>query len=157
MTKIIDFTERLKQKDLEDALMKLDERCLDSLVENGYYIHVVFPDKTDKYPKGWASVHTHGLEWTADHLNLEIQLAIDPDISIPVIEGAVSQIFEGHRFEPGRSNKVIRDFDVLLLPVVNDEGEELLRIILPDGEGNLDESTIAPKYRVQFWQAQGKT
>lgn len=152
MTKPIDFTERLKAKNIQDRLAEIEARSIELLREYGYYVHVVLPSDQDNYPEYWASVHTHGLEWTADHPNLEIQIRIDPQVSQSIIAGVVSRIFEGERFESGRRSGVIQDFDVFLLPVKNHAGETLTRIILPDADGNLDPNTMAPPYEVQFWR-----
>lgn len=117
--------------------------------EYGFVIHNVFPDSNDG--SLWSH-HTHGLKENFGHMDLEIVLPINPNIANAVLHGMVECIKEGECYENKLiSDKVIRDYEVQLIKVHDENGRELLRVILPDANGKFpSDKDCADVYKNQL-------
>lgn len=101
--------------------------------EHGYIVHSVFPSEKDT--SGKVSHHTHGLKENFNHMDLEIALAIHPNLARAVLGGVAEQIKSGEVFEDKlMSDKIIQGYNVQLFKMKSDN-RELLRIVLPDENG----------------------
>ena len=150
MSNVINITERLQEKRIQEHLQQLNEQEQEWMRTLGYYVHFVFPTESDDWPDGFIDMHTHGLDMMADHPNFQIVLAVNQNTLKGIIDDLVQRVFAGERFTPGRYDNVIKNLDVELVEAVDDDGESLLRVILPDPEGNLSKDDIQEPYRVQY-------
>jgi hypothetical protein len=107
----------------------------DKMETIGWFIHCVDGDNSVPYE---FNCHTHGLMKTYNHPDLQIVLRLNPAIAQNILSSFVEQIKSGTQFQHGSLvNHIIRNFNVLLINAVED-GRNVLRIILPDKEGNLE-------------------
>ena len=119
-----------KYKSKEEQLRKQHKELMDKY---GFVIHNVFPSSDEEIL--WSH-HTHGLKENFNHMDLEIVLPIHPEMAGGLIHGMVEQIKNGESFEDKLvSDRVIQNYNVQLVKV-NSENRELLRIVLPDANGN---------------------
>jgi hypothetical protein len=123
----------------------LEEWHKKQMAEHGWYCHMVGPDET-----GMSNYHTHGLKESFNHPDLQFVLPIRPDIAQGILSDMVKSIEEGEKFEPGkRYSRVIRNFDVAIISA-SESGRQVLRIILPDPNGNLDRGSMQDVYARQY-------
>ncbi|MEX2437900.1 MAG: DUF4262 domain-containing protein, partial [Candidatus Babeliales bacterium] len=59
-----------------------------------------------------ANHHTHGLEDNHGHMDLQIVLNIDPQISQNIFRGIVDEIKRGKKYTSGKHGDVIERYDV---------------------------------------------
>ena len=106
----------------------------------GFIIHGVEDGKGITY-------HTHGLKENYNHLDLEISLAISPDIACDILHTLAEEIIKGRCFDDKEVEK-----DLFLLPVkfiyARESGRGVLRLILPEASGALEFSEMkSPLYK----------
>lgn len=117
---------------MENKFEQIIEMQARMMEEYGFIIHSVFP--TDENDASYSH-HTHGLKENFNHMDLEIALPLPQQLAGQIIHSMVDQIKEGASFEDKlTSDKVIMNYDVHLVRV-NEDGREVLRVILPDPEG----------------------
>ena len=127
----------------EEAMQELRKWENDCVEKYGYYVHYVNSGEL-------IDVHTHGLVETHNHIDLQIVLPIDPKISHSVISSAVSKIEKGETFEDGQiAEGIIKNFPVKFIEA-EESGRKVLRIILPDPEGKIEQDEINEKYAIQY-------
>jgi hypothetical protein len=110
-------------------------------------IHHVFGD-TANSPSGTNS-HTHGLAELRGHHDLQITLPVRPEVAAAVFNRLVHLILNcGMRFRPGDRcpNVANAHMDVGFI-ASRESGRVVLRVILPDREGNIDPALMDPIYR----------
>lgn len=132
---------------MDDRLAKMKEWEDKCIKEHGWYVHVV-PSNTEPF----LNVHTHGLEKSFKHKDLQIVLPMDPKISHGVISSAIDLIKEGTVFKEGeRYSEVITNFDVTCINT-QEADREVIRIILPDPQGCLGVWEMKdPIYKGQYF------
>ena len=112
-----------------------------------FTIHHVFGDHTNS-PSGTNS-HTHGLEDLCGHPDLQITLPVRPEVAAAIFNRLVHLVMNcGMRFRPGDRCPDVANahMDVGFL-AAHESGRDVLRVILPDAEGNLDLEFMDPIYR----------
>lgn len=117
------------------------------LAKDGFFAHLV-PDETS--PLGF-NAHTHGFELTWNHPDLQIVFPVDGQVAMGLFWAAVAHIKEGSVFSDGDVVARIagNEYKVKFVKV-QESGRDVLRMILPDKEGNLDVETITGKFRHQY-------
>jgi hypothetical protein len=94
----------------------------------------------DDMPYG-INAHTHGLAENFDHLDLQVVLDINDRMINNIFTTCADRIKEGETFEPGVPYAgVLRGYMVTFAKAKEDD-REVLRVILPDKDGNLDKET----------------
>jgi len=125
-----------------------EERAAKSLEEYGWYAHLVYNDP--KYPYN-CNIHTHGFQANFSHPDLQICMPLDPQVVQGVLIGALKQIEEGAKFEVGQiAYNFIKEGYPVTFARSEECGREVLRIILPDQNKNLDPDTMAPEFSEQW-------
>jgi uncharacterized protein DUF4262 len=124
-----------------DALASKQEKMLK---EYGWVAHFVSGD--NEFPNG-TNYHTHGLDASFNHLDLQICLPIRPEVAHSFFEAAVNNIKNGAIYEPGIEYDKILDggFKVKFIEVLHGD-RKLLRMVIPDEHGKYE----APFYREQL-------
>lgn len=101
----------------------------------------------DTMPYG-LNIHTHGIAETLNHPDLQIVASIGYATANSVIHHCVGKIKQGMVFVPGNHyDEIIKDLPVTFVKAIEDN-REVLRVILPDKDGNLDRETnrLAKQY-----------
>lgn len=117
--------------------------------KHGWYVHYVTSDD-DESPTG-TNIHTHGIRETFNHPDLQIVIPLPQEVVMSVLHVAVNRIKEGESFSEGmrRSNILAGDYDVTFIKA-KENGREVIRIVLPDADGNLHPESITDNFAKQY-------
>ena len=120
------------------------------LESHGWYSHFVFT-AADRHRR--VTYHTHGLPEHYGHLDFQLVLPLDVDALHALATTLVDRVKRGERFVAGmRVSGVIKKHDVLLVQTTETRStpRSVLRVILPDTNGNLDRATLKGLFTAQF-------
>lgn len=121
-----------------------------AMQEHGWYVHYVPDDATCPYR---TNIHTHGLEESLGHADLQIVLPISPEAADSVLHAAVGLIRDGIRFHAGQvSTGILQERFPVAFARAFEGGRTVLRMILCDIAGSLDPAEMDPLYSGQ-WRA----
>lgn len=127
----------------------------DELMEKyGWVVHYVAHPGEEW--DGFMNAHTHGVKEKFNHLDLQIVFPLPYEIGMGIFHNIVNQIEEGKTFEScteggGNYSEILDGYDVCFLKVKEEEtGRELLRVILPDVDGNLECLEMKSPYNEQY-------
>lgn len=121
-----------------EAVRTWERECME---KHGWYAHFLYEQ---------GEMHTHGISKTFDHPDLEIKLPLDPKVGHSLFHNAVDLIKSGLRFEDGvLCNRIISNFNVKFVAAIEND-RPVLRIILPDPQGELDEDKMEEAYASQY-------
>lgn len=124
-----------------------EQAFLDS---HGWYSHFVFSDGATRR---WVNYHTHGLPEHYGHLDFQFVLPIDADILHALATKLVDRVKEGERFVSGmRVRGLTEKHEVLLIQTIETRNirRSVLRVILPDKAGNLDQAALKGVFAAQY-------
>jgi hypothetical protein len=108
--------------------------------KHGWYVHFVTDHDTDS-PTGY-NVHSHGVQESFGHPDLQIVAPLPPELAHSLLRILVDRIKVGESFKPNKKyDKIIRTLSVTFTEAV-EGGRTVLRMILPDSTGALDEDAI---------------
>lgn len=125
--------------------LKATDTELKSLERHGFFIHY-HNDLTDK--EGTMNAHTHGLEKSHKHLNLQLVVKLPQSVAEGVLWAAVRSIKDGGKFQSGiPSSNVLEGFNVTFIEA-KEGGRNVLRLILPDKTGSLNSEEA--EYKAQW-------
>lgn len=128
--------------------MTREDREIDKLIDEmivreefsmaiyGFYVHAVVP--CEHHPNDTYNVHTHGLDKTRNHRDLQIVLPIAPSLAHKLIWDIVNLIDnKGFKCVPGkRCSELLEGMDVEFM-LTQEDGRDVIRILLPDKNGKL--------------------
>lgn len=118
---------------------KVHEWEQDCLNKIGWYAHQV--------PNNY---HTHGLPESCDHPDIQVVLALDPNITHAVVAGIIEEIKKGTKYQPNtRYSKIIKNLDVIFIEATESD-RKVLRLVFPDANGNLEKEKMAPDFATQY-------
>jgi Domain of unknown function (DUF4262) len=120
------------------------------LESHGWYSHLVFSE--DNAQK-WVNYHTHELPELYGHLDFQFVLPVDRNTLHALATKLVDRVKKGERFAAGmRLSGIARKYDVLLVKTTESQSNarSVLRVILPDEDGNLDRETIGGIFATQY-------
>lgn len=141
-------------KEHEDCHCAVCEQGIDQVLEQqqgymvkfGWFAHAV----TDEKNATGFNYHTHGLPESFDHLDLQITLPVDPLICHGIAVTIIERITKGEKFKDGQvDHKVIEDYPVKFINATECE-RPVLRIILPDEQGNLERKEMSLNLALQY-------
>ncbi len=157
-----ELLERFKSMlDVEDGKASRIEKVLakenSALQQYGYYVHAVFGDPSTPFGD---NIHTHGLD-NIGHLDLQVVAPMGVGEAHAYITQVAKLVVDGHKFSSGdrvmlAEGKVVLDSgfntDKLIVKLVSatESGRDVLRIILPDPNGNLDLLDLSSPYADQY-------
>lgn len=117
------------------------------LAKHKWCAHYVFDD--DTMPMG-SNYHTHGIAENLGHPDFQSVLRIDPQVLHGVLTSIAEQVKKGRKFEAGmRYDKVLQGMDVTFINA-REGGRKVLRLILPDKNGELDADKMDPAFALQY-------
>ena len=107
--------------------------------EMGWYAHLV----ENNY-------HTHGFDQTFNHPDIQIVVPLDPKLLHNLANCVIDRIKAGNTIVPNeRTPGIIKGLDVLFIETT--EGDRpVLRMILPDPQGNVERDKIEPPWDTQY-------
>lgn len=122
---------------------KTDDWAAKMMRQHGWYAHFVPGD--EDFPNS-INYHTHGVERSFGHADLQICFPIPPDTCHQIFSLVVDNIKEGARYLPGVQYPDIIDNDLKVAFIEAMEcGRQVLRLIFPDKNG---------AYEGQIYQSQ---
>lgn len=114
------------------------------LREHGWYVHFV-PDD-DKYPNH-INFHTHGLEESFNHPDLQICFPLDIKTAHAIFNDAINLIREGTSFRAGVKYPGVIGGDLLVEFIESRESRRtVLRMIFPNKEGTYEGQIFAAQF-----------
>jgi hypothetical protein len=122
----------------------------EALALHGWYSHFVIleNDRQDR-----VNYHTHGLAEHYGHLDFQLVLPIEPSSLHDLAARLVERVKKGERFVAGmRVSRILKNYDVLLVKMNETHRIErpILRVILPDKDGNLNKGSVSSMFATQF-------
>lgn len=142
----------MTNKDMKKEINKVAMEMRDRLSMNmyGFLTHAVMP--CEHCPDAVYNLHTHGLEESNNHKDLQIVLPVDPKIAHQIIWIIVHLIENGFKCIPGkRSSEVFDGMDVEFM-LAEETGRQVIRVLLPDKNGKLpSDEDCDPVYREQIF------
>ena len=128
--------------------MNLCDTCGSYVPEIFWIIHSIFGYQG--LPDGIRNFHTHGLWSNYGHLDLQIVIAMKPEIASALLNTMGERIKNGERF---RFGDIIPDLGLMDTRVQEfmETGRSVLRLIIPDPKGRfLDDIGCEEPYRYQM-------
>lgn len=123
----------------EEALAKFREKEKAAFDRDGWYGHMV-NDALDT-PTG-VNYHTHGLPESCGHPDLQLICPLPMTAIDYIFKAIISRIKDGTVYRDGDvAENVSNGYSVKLVSAF-ENGREVLRIIIPDKYGNIDQGTI---------------
>jgi len=119
----------------------------------GFVIHYVPNDDFDHSPSG-VNIHTHGLHKINNHLDFQITVPLPPHIASRIMHRLYELVKGGEVFcAGGESDKVLQGGMKVGFIEVQECDRTVLRVIIPDEDGNHKQSTMNRQWRTaQFGQ-----
>lgn len=114
----------------------------------GFYCHMV-PSGDPESPTG-TNYHTHGIPISLNHPDVQIVMALPPQIYGPIIHSVYNFIKEGNIIEVGKYYDDFLQGLSVEFAWATECGRDILRMILPDKEGNTSFDTIDNPYKEQW-------
>ncbi|MCC1496777.1 hypothetical protein [Alcanivorax sp. 1008] len=148
------YTKKLLAAQAEGMLTEFPEgsKEFDMLAEEGFLIHWTSNEDLNE-----ADIHTHGVEAILGATELRIVLPVRPEMAATIFHIVVDHAKKTGPLKPGVLNGLLKGGVPLLLVEDADEHQNrLLRVIIPDPEGNIDEGKMAPEYAAQFHSLPGR-
>jgi hypothetical protein len=128
--------------DFEEAA----RRMRSGLERHGWYAHYVCA--ADHMPGG-VCYHTHGLDMSTGHPDLQIVLPINHEVAHGIFHQIADRIKAGEEFEAGKVFEGVTDFGAMLVEA-KEKDRPVMRVIIPDGEGNFEQESMDPDYAIQW-------
>jgi|SRR5665213_1843625 len=122
----------------------------ENLESYGWFSHFVVGETEGQK---WVNYHTHGLPDHYGHLDFQFVLPIDSHTLHALATRLVDRVKKGERFVPGmRVSGLMNKHEALLIQTMETRSiqRSVLRVILPDKEGNLDRATLKGIFAAQF-------
>lgn len=133
---------------LEEALGRNKEWEDERLKNPGWFIHAIQGDS--EYPFD-CNFHTHGLQQNYEHLDLQIICPVDHRMIATVFTTLAGRIKDGEVFESGQIVDDVLGPIPFKLEKVSEDDREVLRIIFPDKEGNVESWSIQKPFNKQYF------
>lgn len=123
----------------EQIAVKVREWERQCLKTHGWFAHYV--DGIELVPNG-VNFHTHGFE-SKGHPDFQVVVNCPQRVVHSIFSNLYQKVEKGEKFEHGgQYYGIIIGFPVLMLMAYEDD-RQLLRIILPDTQGNLEKSRMS--------------
>lgn len=111
----------------------------------GWYVH---NERDDDSPTS-INIHTHGLEETFNHPDIQLVLPLDNVAYLKLLSKLVESIKSGMRFEQGLIYSIEKNIDITFVRA-KEAGRDILRVVLPDEHGNLEKDAMHLPYELQY-------
>jgi len=140
-----------RQAAMRDVMTHMQEQ----MAKHGWIAHFVTQDPSS--PTGF-NAHTHGLAENNQHPDFQIVLPMPPDLAHDLLRIMAERVKEGEKFQADQKVAEVigglgkLDGRELLVKLIDaTEGDRpVLRMVLPDKDGNLDLGQIADPFAAQY-------
>ncbi len=113
--------------------------------EYGYMVHMVYDDPDT----GGANLHSHGIT-RINCPDLQIVVGLPPNILSPLFNDYYEMMKSGQKIEIGKNyDEFLHGYSVQFIWAV-EQNRDVLRMILPDKQGNLDKEKMDDKFSFQW-------
>jgi hypothetical protein len=130
------MSKKMPSKKILAQLQKAAKHYREMMARDGFAIHAIIGETT----------HTHGLEESFNHPEIECVLYTSPDLLISLVHDLGMRVKGGTRFSDGELvDKLLQDLPVKLVACADG-----LRLILPDPAGELEQDRMEPAYARQY-------
>lgn len=110
-----------------EGLKKWEDDCMKKY---GFFMHYV------PVQENYINAHTHGIEKTWSHPDLQIVLRVQTETINSLMHSVVDLIKAGEKIWPGRNyHKILQKYPVRFVEA-EETGRKVLRMILPDKAGH---------------------
>lgn len=115
--------------------------------KHGFYIHYV------PHNKKAVNIHTHGLDATYQHPDLQIVLPLQKEVAATILQDVVEMVKEGVSFEKeGIYTNILDNCPVYLTKAV-EGGRKIMRLIFPDATGDFHKNSNNDTIYSSQWHA----
>jgi len=116
----------------------------------GWYAHFII-DEDEQVHSDMVNIHTHGLEESFDHIDMQIVFPIHPKVAMNLFHILVDRIKNGETFKTGINyDDIIKDHGAKFI-LAYETNRQVMRLILPDQDGNINPGTFKdPRYEGQY-------
>ena len=131
----------------EEALDAHDTWADECMAKYGFYTHFVVDDDFDNSPSG-VNLHTHGMMDSVGHPDFQITVPLNPEVANGIFHNLYDRVKAGDSFKEGDEAADILGggFKVTFINAV-ECGRPVLRVILPDPDGNIRKSKMQKKWK----------
>lgn len=130
-----------------DGMEAVRKRELENIKQYGWYAHIIIDEQKCPYH---VNIHTHHVFESFNHLDFQICFKLDPNILHTILINTVEAVQNGKSFKPGDiAFDIIENYPVTFIKK-QEEGRDVLRIIIPDESGCLNYDEIHPFYKEQW-------
>lgn len=130
------------------ALKRAEAWEREMMAKHGWYAHFVTGEDPQS-PTGF-NAHTHGLERTFGHPDVQIVVPLPPDLAHGVMVSIVDLLKKGVRLEPGRRYEEVLQGYHVEFAWADESGRRVLRAILPDKDDRTAKGEIGEPYSEQW-------
>ena len=124
-----------KKTNLDLRLEEMWKKEMEMMEQYGFFCHYVF-DNEGEGDTQMVNFHTHGIEETFGHKDIQIVMNLGPHVLMPIAHGIVEEIVKKGLKLEDNADKVIDNYDVELMEVEED-GRTVIRIMFPDPQGRM--------------------
>jgi hypothetical protein len=133
----------------KNGLDAIRTKELEAMKKCGWYAHFVTQDSES--PTGF-NVHTHGFRETFnDHPDIQIVFPLPFDVAHGLLWNIADRLKNGERFEAKKSYEKIagNGYNVTFIRA-QENGREVLRLIVPNKDGSLTKNKMSGVFREQW-------
>ncbi len=130
--------------ELDDRQKELKHWSRVMMLRYGWYVHFVFEDKD--FPYG-INFHTHGIEDSFAHPDLQICFPIQKEMAHQIFNAIVAEIKKGIVFKAGKQYADIigEGLNIAFIQAI-ECGRPLLRIIFRDENGDCEQDILSKQF-----------
>lgn len=118
--------------------------------EHGFFSHMVPFEGPEDGSFGMDNFHTHGFPHSVNHPDIQVVVRLPGKIWSGIAWNAYNRIKDGVKFGQGEEYHDILDNMPVCFAWAEENGRDVLRMILPDKEGKVFEDEINERYAVQW-------
>ena len=124
-------------------------REAESLMSQGWLAHYIIDDSESPFG---ISYHTHGFEEAFDCPNVQVVLLLPHERIHEIVHSLATRLKDGIKIVAGQSlDKVLAGgFLVTFAKFTDEDGKKLLRMIIPDAHGKLEQKDQESPYCDQW-------
>ena len=132
----------------EEAAARIRGWGTDMLAKHGWFVHFV---QDDPESPTRFNCHTHGLVEKDGHPDFQIVFPLPPPTLHGILSAIVERVKAGERFKAGQTvERVVGNGYEIKLVAAEEGGRAILRLIIPDRDGNLDVESLGGVFRDQY-------
>ena len=131
-----------------ESVLKQQE---DAMKKHGWYAHYIIDEKEHpKFGITFANFHTHGVQESFGHPDFQIVIPLPLATAHAIITKLVDHVKNGGKFPDGEVvYEIVKNYPVKMF-AVSESGRNVLRIILPDDDGKVENKVMSKPFKYQY-------